>query len=476
MSIGKGYGNILNHMEFLTEAESVYAPAMVPVVENTRLNTNIISLENLISFAESNDIEDLGYALNLVCEASEIEPSTVSFSVDKVSLIESDDIANMTSEIMDNGVGVFVKPLSAEDPIHIIGEAVLNHGIETGDFSLLEEYINNDEILNEDIDYNKRYGINAKAIHRKNLVDAIVKERKKAGDTRSEDEIKQEMERDNSLMKHAAYWKAHGGRREIRNAGIQTRKDVRRKRGFAKKIDPLKEKNGGTAQFGIDLLDQYGRDVKERHGFGKDIVLPNTGKSVAPHEIEIAGRPKRNYNPIEVVKGNPNGSARPEKQDLTANTPSTPKGGFDISRLGGKKVKVYKSDTSTNYQVPEKKETEQTPAPAQQTTSQQTAPESKPAVAAAENDAKKILDKAQNEWMKSPRNVIAKKIAWLHDKLKEFNDKVKSDGKNAALWKRIISYITRAIQFLTKHLHNVVVSKGHEIGDGKYSDFYSPKK
>ena len=508
---------LLDRMSYLTEAESVYAPAMVPVVENTRLHTNIIGLENLMSFAESNGIEDLGYALSLVCETSEVEPNSVSFSVNKYSIIEDSDIANMSSQIMDSGVGIYVKPLSSEDPAYIIGEAVLNHGIETGEFELFEQYCMNEELLplDEEINFTKRWGISAKDIHRKNLMDAIVKERKKAGDTRSEADIRKEMEDNNSLMKNVAYWKKQPGRRPYHHSRSTTRKEIRGRRDFARSIDLKKIRNGGSAQVGIDLLDQYGRDVQERHGVGKDIVLPNTGKKVEPYEIEIAGKSKPNYSQIEIVRGNPNSSsARPTQKDFTANTPSTPKGGFDISRLGSKNIEVHKSDTSTNYQNPNgNNDTTQTEPSednnktrkrnlrkltgmtlrkknqassiadvvnSNNTTQPEPSSENKNATAnekKAEQESKQILDKAKTEWKSKPREWIAKKIAWLHDKAQEFNNKVREGGDKAHWYEKILSYITRAIAFLTRHLHNLVAEKGHEISDkeGSYSSFYKKK-
>jgi hypothetical protein len=59
-------------MSYLTEEESAYYPAMVPVLENSRIGAYTIALEDINEFCESNGIEDMGYAVAQICEASQI--------------------------------------------------------------------------------------------------------------------------------------------------------------------------------------------------------------------------------------------------------------------------------------------------------------------------------------------------------------------------------------------------------------------
>ena len=62
MSQGLNGLSLLDEMSYLTEEESAYYPAMVPVLENSRIGAYTIALEDINEFCESNGIEDMGYA------------------------------------------------------------------------------------------------------------------------------------------------------------------------------------------------------------------------------------------------------------------------------------------------------------------------------------------------------------------------------------------------------------------------------
>ena len=146
--LGTGFGrsgmSLLENMSYLTEEESQYHAAMVPIVENTTIGANVVALEDIMKFSESNGIEDLGYALSCVCEASHIEANTIAFSVQETSIIADQDIASLVSDIMNEGAPIVAVPLSSYDPAYTLAEASIDYMLETGDQSLLEEYINDD--------------------------------------------------------------------------------------------------------------------------------------------------------------------------------------------------------------------------------------------------------------------------------------------------------------------------------------------
>lgn len=129
---------LLDNMSYLSEAESVFSPALVPVVENTQVGAHLIRLEDMIAFGESNGIEDLGYALQCVCESSEIDPSTVAFTVNEENVIADESIADLVRGIMNEGVTVIAKPLNENNPMGILAELAVNYLAETGDSYLLE--------------------------------------------------------------------------------------------------------------------------------------------------------------------------------------------------------------------------------------------------------------------------------------------------------------------------------------------------
>ena len=125
---------------------------MVPVVENARLGTSIIKLEDILSLSESYNISDLGVILTKICEANELNPSDVSFSIQDYKLLESDEIAGLVNGLINEGVKVFAVPMSSTNPIKMVGDAILETAIETGDWDLFDTFINEDvEILLEKV-------------------------------------------------------------------------------------------------------------------------------------------------------------------------------------------------------------------------------------------------------------------------------------------------------------------------------------
>lgn len=151
----------LNNSEYLTEAESAYYPAMVPIRENKRLGLNMIRLEDLVEYATSNGITDGGYAISSVCEASGIDPSSVGFSVDETSILEDYEMAETAAEMIQAGAPVYAAPLPSTDMAYVMAEACLDSmlecidqygDIDAGD-AYLEAYINDDfeALANDDL-------------------------------------------------------------------------------------------------------------------------------------------------------------------------------------------------------------------------------------------------------------------------------------------------------------------------------------
>ena len=134
--------SLLESMSYLTEEESKFHAAMVPVVENARIGANVVALEDIMKFAESNGIEDLGIALNAVCEASDIAANTVMFSVQETSVIADRATAGLVKDIMAEGVAIAAVPLSSNHPASVLAEAAMDELFETGSHALLEAYIN----------------------------------------------------------------------------------------------------------------------------------------------------------------------------------------------------------------------------------------------------------------------------------------------------------------------------------------------
>lgn len=155
--------SLLESMNYLTEAETQFHPQLVPVVENSRIGANIIALEDIDRFCESNGITDLGYAVNAICEASHVDPSSVVFSAQETSIIEGGDIAHNAVAIMNEGVPVYAVPISPNDSAYKLAEMACNALAYKGDESLLEAFVNDDmnafvEAVNSDPDNANNYG------------------------------------------------------------------------------------------------------------------------------------------------------------------------------------------------------------------------------------------------------------------------------------------------------------------------------
>ena len=133
--------NLLESMEYI---EPVNSPAMVPVVENARIGANVVALEDIMKFSESNGIEDLGYALSCVCEASSVDKSTIAFSVQEESLIGYQGYSNIVRDILSENIDVFVSPISRESTVYQLAESAVSYLEEYDNDYLLEAFVNND--------------------------------------------------------------------------------------------------------------------------------------------------------------------------------------------------------------------------------------------------------------------------------------------------------------------------------------------
>ena len=143
LNVASNSMSLLENMTYLSESESAYYPAMVPVVENSRLGAHMIALEDLCRFAESNGIFDLGAALQSVCESSQISPNSVAFSVHEENVIADASMAELVAGIMNEGVAVVAMPISENAPEYVCAEMAIE-AVANGDTSLLEAYANDD--------------------------------------------------------------------------------------------------------------------------------------------------------------------------------------------------------------------------------------------------------------------------------------------------------------------------------------------
>jgi len=147
--MGYGYGGstnalrLLDNMYYLSEEESRYSPAMVPIVENTQVGANLIRLEDLLAFGESNGINDLGYALQLVCETSNVSPNTIALTVQEDTVCADPDVASLVSGIMNEGVRIAAVPMRYCTEAWVVDKAVTSL-INNWDSTMLDAVVNED--------------------------------------------------------------------------------------------------------------------------------------------------------------------------------------------------------------------------------------------------------------------------------------------------------------------------------------------
>lgn len=142
---------LLENASYLSDAEARYYPEMVPVRENTRLQKNVVRVEDLVEYSMANGIDDGGVALRQICEASNIDMSSVVFSVDEVSVLEDVNMEDTVRGLIKAGVEVYAAPVSEADMASIMAESVAElmlFGEETGQSevtdSLLEAFVDDD--------------------------------------------------------------------------------------------------------------------------------------------------------------------------------------------------------------------------------------------------------------------------------------------------------------------------------------------
>lgn len=89
--------NSLALLESMSYLESTYHPAMIPIVENSRLNAYVVDVEDVIRLSEDTG-EAFDDAVISVAESNGIDPEDVILSIDEVTAYENDGIEDLLNE------------------------------------------------------------------------------------------------------------------------------------------------------------------------------------------------------------------------------------------------------------------------------------------------------------------------------------------------------------------------------------------
>ena len=76
------------------------------------------------------------------------------------------------------------------------------------------------------------------------------------------------------------------------------------------------------------------------------------------------------------------------------------------------------------------------------------------------------VEKLKYQGMFWPRKKLAELIAWFHRKSYEINAEIKRNPDKTPWYKKILGYITRAVEWCTKRMHNMVSDDKNQIGKG----------
>lgn len=128
--------NTIDSMGVLDESEYCsYAPAMVPIVESAF--GNIIKIEDIISFSESNGIDDIGYSVKIICEDSYVDPNTITFAIQEENFIADENLQTIVEDMRDYNIPVLTIPISDNNPVAMLTNVAINSFLESGNTAVL---------------------------------------------------------------------------------------------------------------------------------------------------------------------------------------------------------------------------------------------------------------------------------------------------------------------------------------------------
>ena len=118
--------SFLDSLEQLTLDEASFTPYQVNVRHNQRLGQDLVQLESFLGYAQSNGIDDAGYALHRVCEANEVPRDSLAFLANEENLLEDDELLDTFVQLYEAGFPVHVAPISDGSPYYLALLEALN--------------------------------------------------------------------------------------------------------------------------------------------------------------------------------------------------------------------------------------------------------------------------------------------------------------------------------------------------------------
>ena len=151
-----GLIDLLESME--TIDINTYCAAAVPIVEQTVDGTKhyLIQLESLVEYAKNNNIDNFETALQSVCEASSVDATNVTLTIQEYNAIENEDLLNLSTSLLNEGYNINLTPISNDDPVSIFGNYCLEQMEADGNYEYWLNLFAESSFAKE---YRTKYGI-----------------------------------------------------------------------------------------------------------------------------------------------------------------------------------------------------------------------------------------------------------------------------------------------------------------------------
>ena len=471
--------NLLESISYIDAPSNQVLLHSIPVIESQ--GNYLVDLNDIIEISQLTEESDMGMVLHSICECNNINPNSVELFIDGYRLLESDDISNIVSGLIHNGVEVYQKPLNENNAAYLLAETAVDEYVYTGDSTLLEEFIT-DEFLNES-NYQRRLEIKAKKSAYARALAANGETQKPTSNSginralgKLMDKKRGEVDKEETRDKVSKFYESDKERLDTKGKEFEKRYEVQ-----SEKNDAVMHAKSAIA-FAFPNGSKEAKEATQRLS-----KLESEFKQISKNE-HTARRKK--IEEIESFKNEINKQSQEKfKRDegirkREANTPSTPKGGFDT---GGKLDLRKERADSTKPIIPYNREealrrqassisnavnnndtTSQNPEHSNPIPSNppKTEEAKKEAVKQTEDKMKNILDTSENK----PKNVLARMVASLQNLYRKWLDKknqAKQNGEDVGFFSNICRIILNCIDKLMWKIRN--------WSDGTKSKHYNSK-
>ena len=115
--------SVMESLVYINDIDPIYR---IPVIESNN-GSYLIDLESLVSYCEDSGIQDYGIGLSKITEANQIDSSKIQFCVEEVSVLLSDKLQRLVSNLLEAQIPCWLKPLPKNDPEYGFNEGYFDN-------------------------------------------------------------------------------------------------------------------------------------------------------------------------------------------------------------------------------------------------------------------------------------------------------------------------------------------------------------